>query len=217
MPPTRRQLRRTPRPRQRRLQRPSRRLRRLKRPPRKRCRCRKPDRTSNPAVTGVAAIAPVITAAADETSVLGPGPGIAGSATPQAQLERRRARAMGERCETDKTAAEKASRRKAAGCFAGCGNPGRGETRSFDEATPAPQNPTRGKAEPAAGSAAAGAARTPRALATFTRAKGNRCPARPARHDADARPPRAIGLPAARPQRGPDFCPCHYRQGPDGC
>ena len=58
------------------------------------------------------------------------------------------------------------------------------------------QNPARAEAR----GAAAGAARASRAFAIVTRQERDRCPARPARHDADARPSRAVRLPAARPQ-----------------
>ena len=72
----------------------------------------------------------------------------------------------------------------------------------------------RARAE-AADAAAAGAARTPRAFAIVARQEGNRCQARSAWHDADPRPPRAVGLSATRPQRRPDIRACHHRQGQD--
>ena len=62
-----------------------------------------------PAGRNVATVTSDAIAAADETSAPDPDPGIVGIATPQAQLERRRARALGERCKTGKTAAEKAA------------------------------------------------------------------------------------------------------------
>ncbi len=86
---------------------------RRKRLSQNRCRCRKRGRTSSRSRTFAAAIiAIVITAALDETPDLDPDFGIAGSAQAQAGVERRRARAVGERRQADKTAAEKAPRRQ---------------------------------------------------------------------------------------------------------
>ena len=180
-------------------------------PARSRCRCRRRGRTSNRSARGVAiAVIIVIIAATDETSALDPG--IADSAAPQAQPERRRARAVGERRQADKAAAQKASRAKAGGCRAQAEAP-RCEIRDVAETAFRPPK-SRGRQNPSAtGRAAAGAARTPRTLAIVARPQGNRRPARPARNDADPRPPRAVGFFAPRPQRRPDLRACHHRQG----
>ena len=71
----------------------------------------------------------------------------------------------------------------------------RAETRRFAEARRAGAN----RCSLKTGAAAAGADRPPRAVASVARAEGDRCPARPARHDADAGASRAVRLPAARP------------------
>jgi hypothetical protein len=64
--------------------------------------------------TAAAAIIVIVIAAADET-LLDLNPGIAGIPTAQAQSKRGRARAVGARCEANKTAAEKAACCKATG------------------------------------------------------------------------------------------------------
>jgi hypothetical protein len=86
---------------------------------------------------------------------------------------------VGKRCEADQTAAEKIPRRKAATRCSGFGNAGRRESCSCAEGTSARQSVTCAQTGPAAGTAAAGAPWTPRALATFAWPEGDRCPARP--------------------------------------
>src|SRR3979490_824372 len=179
-------MRKPPRPHQ--CSRPSRRIRTLKRLSRNRYRCRKPAPISNQAVRDAIATSGAI--AADETFELQFDSGIGGIATPQAQPERRRARIVGEHCETGKTAAEKTSRPQG-GSFSAARCPGRCETVSAAETAPTSQSFALAKTR----SAAAGAAWTARALATFTRAEGDRRQAGSARHDADAAPPRNFPVP----------------------
>ncbi len=88
------------------------RLRQRKPLPPKPCHCRKPGRPSPRSARCVVITAIIVIAAADET-FSDPDPGVAGISTPQAPFKRRRARALGERGQADKTAAQAISRRKA--------------------------------------------------------------------------------------------------------
>src|SRR6266446_1373097 len=181
-------LRKSPRRRRRRLPLASARRRRHRRLPQIRCRCRKRGPTSNRAVGRAGRVTSAVTAASDETSVLDLDPGIAALPAPQTRVERGRTRVVGYGCERDKAAAQKAALRKDRACFGGGGNDGRCKSGSAAQPAPISQGSAGNKAD----NAAAGAAWTPRACAAFARAEGDRCPARPARHDADARPPRTV-------------------------
>src|SRR5229473_5515383 len=125
------------------------------------------------------------TSASDETFVIDVNPGIVGSASPQTGTQRRRTRALGKRREANQTAAQEGPHHEAASRFTGFQNAGRGKSSCSAEAVPGRQDCTGVEAKSGAGSAAAGAAGASRALAAFARAKGYRCAARPARHDAD--------------------------------
>ena len=61
-----------------------------------------------------ASVAIVTTSASDETLAVDVDPGIVVTASAQACAQRRRARAVGKRCEADQAVAEKIPRRKAA-------------------------------------------------------------------------------------------------------
>src|SRR5439155_502092 len=145
--------------------------------------CGKRGPTSNRAVRRAGRVTSAVIAASDETSALDLDPGIAAIPAPQTRVERGRTRAVGYSRERDKAAAQKAARRKDRRCFGTNGTDGRCESGSAAQPTPISQNSAGNKAD----NAAAGAAWTPRARAAFPRAEGDRCPARPARHDADAR------------------------------
>ena len=181
--------------------------------------CRQPARTSNPAEAGVAIIITIIiiigTAAADETPAAPHASRIAGDIAPQTRAQRRRACPVGERGKTDQTAPQEASLREGVGSLNGYGI-GCCEACCAAEPAFACPNGTRSEARDVVSAAAAGAARASRALAAFTGAEADRCPARPAWHDADARPPRAVRIFAARPWRGSDIRARHHRQGQSG-
>jgi len=144
-------------------------------------------------VTGVATVPSAVIAAADETSALALGFGRIGATAPQARLERRRARALGECRQANQTAAQEASHRKA-------------PAASPDAETSAAAKPAaslgpfrqpkfrelHAEGPPTAPPLAPLGRRERSAIVAW--AERDRCPARPARHDADARPPRAIGL-----------------------
>src|SRR5260370_36230602 len=103
------------------------------------CRCRKPGPIS-PTPARCVAIGTIIIAAADE-AFLDSHPGIAAAAAPQARPERGRARVVGERCQTDKTAAQEAARCKAgASRGSSCA-----ETCCFAQATRFANNPAGGE------------------------------------------------------------------------
>src|ERR1700730_3478826 len=142
------------------LPRRSPRLRHRQRPPQNRYRCRRHGPTSSRSVSCVAAAYIALITAAAETAVLELACGIAARAAPQAQLERRRAGVVGERCQTDQTAAEKAARRQGRDCLIGWGNAEDCKTRRIAEATSSGQNFARAEAT-VARSAAPGAAGTP--------------------------------------------------------
>src|SRR5260370_33200726 len=186
MLPRPRKLRKSPR-RRRRLPKASARRRRRGRLPQIRCRCRKRGPTSNRAGRRVGRVTSAVIAASDEASVLDLDHGIAAIPAPQTRVERGRTRVVGGSCERNKAAAQKSALRKDRGCFGGSGNEGRRESGSAAQPTPVSQNSPGNKAD----SAAAGATWTPPARAAFPRAEGDRCPARPAQHDADANPTRS--------------------------
>ena len=130
-------------------------LRPRERLPPKPCRCRKQGRTPPRFARCIVTAAIIVIIAADETSC--PDSGIAGTATPQAQLERGRTRVVGERGQTDKAAAKEslAPRRQRRPKLRRRRNPRR-QTRPHPPAKIRATAKTR-----AAGRAAAGAAGTP--------------------------------------------------------
>src|SRR4249919_2225973 len=121
------------------------------------------------------------------------------AAAAQARLERGRSRAVGECGQAGQAAAQAASRREAGHRLAG-GRIKRRAATGFAEAAGPAADHSRIKT----GTAAAGADRTPRALAAFARPQGNRRPGRFARHDAGPRSPRVADVPAARAWRRAD-------------
>src|SRR6185312_3809862 len=131
---------------------------------------------------------------ADETPLIEPDSRIAGAAPTQARSERGGPRAVGERRQAGQAVAQ-AARLETVGRLGGGRYQSGAKTRRFAEARRAGANRRSLKTR----AAAAGADRPPRAVASVARAEGDRCPARPAWHDADEGASGAVQLPAARP------------------